>query len=210
MHIAHDGLIVAAHLRARHGKERIGTVHERRRRPEGHERIHVRRAVPERPEAADEKLLVDDHDDHRQQQLRQAHGDVVAVIKLRQRPAPHHVAHGKVHQHEQKAQRPEESAPQLRRLVVSQRVSAGGGACALLRALDRCAVARGLHRVDDGLVRRRALHPHGVGQQADRARRHARHVRHRLFHARRAGRAAHAGDMVLLQSGSSFAVRLIS
>ena len=36
-----------------------------------------------RLEAADEKLLVDDHDDYRQQQLRQAHGDVVAVIKLR-------------------------------------------------------------------------------------------------------------------------------
>ena len=209
-HVVHDGLLVAAHLRARHGEERIGTVHERRRRPESHERVHVRRAVPERLEAADEKLLVDDHDDDRQQQLRQAHGDVVAVIKLRQRPAPHHVAHGKVHQHEQKTQRPEESAPQLRRLVVGQRVGAGGGACALLRALDRRAVARGLHRVDDGLVGRRALHPHGVGQQADRARRHARHVRHRLFHARRAGRAAHAGDMVLLQSGSSFAVRLIS
>ena len=70
-------------------------------------------------EAADEELLVDDHDDDGQQQLRQAHGDVVAVIKRRQRPAPHHVAHGKIHQHEQKAQRPDQSLrSQLRRLVV--------------------------------------------------------------------------------------------
>ena len=174
-HVVHDGLLVAAHLRARHGKERIRAVHERRRRPERHERVHVRCTVPERLIAADEKLLVDDHDDHRQQQLRQAHGDMVAVIKLRQRPAPHHVAHGKIHQHEQKAQRPEKSAPQLRRLVVGERVRVRG-AGARLRALDRCAVARGLHRVDDGLIRCRALHPHGVGQQADRACRHARHI----------------------------------
>ena len=111
---------------------------------------------------------------------------------------------------EEPAPQPEEPAPQLRRLVVGERVGAGGGACALLRALDRCAVARGLHRVDDSLIGRRALHPHGVGQQADRARRHARYVRHRLFHARRAGRAAHAGDVILLQCRSSFAVRLIS
>ena len=202
MHIAHDGLRIAAHLRARHGKERIRAVDKRRRRAERHERVHVRHAVPERLVAADEKLLVDDHDDHRQQQLCQAHGNMVTVIKARQRPAPHHVPHGKIHQDEQKAQRPAEPAPQSRRLVVGERVAVGRGG--RLPALNGRAVARSLHRVDDRLIRRRALHAHGVRQQADRACRHARHVRHRLFHARRAGGTTHTGDIKLFQDRPSF------
>ena len=92
-HIAHDGFLVPAHLSAGHGKERIGAVNKRGAGAERDERIHIRCAVHESLEAADEELLIDDHDDHRQQQLRQPHRDMVAVIELRQRPAPHHVPH---------------------------------------------------------------------------------------------------------------------
>ena len=78
-------------------------------------------------EAADEKLLVDDHDDARQDQLDEAHGDVVAVEPVRQGPAPHHVAHGEVHQHQQETQRGDEAALELGSLVVGQCVEVGIG-----------------------------------------------------------------------------------
>ena len=92
-HVIHDRVHVAAHLRAGHRKQRIGTVRERRCRAEGDQRVHVRRAVPQALEAADEEFLVDDHDDDRQQQLRQTHGHMIVVVEARQRPAPHHVPH---------------------------------------------------------------------------------------------------------------------
>ena len=78
-------------------------------------------------EAVDEELLVDDHDDARQQQLDEAHSDVVAVEPVGQGPAPHHVAHGEVHQHQQEAQRGDEAALELRCLVVGQCIEVGAG-----------------------------------------------------------------------------------
>ena len=98
-------------------------------------------------EAADEELLVDDHNDDRQQQLRQPHCDMVADIELWQRPAPHHVPHREIHQDEQEAKRREKPALQHRRVMVGKRVLLGGAA--LLHALDGCAVARILHGLDD-------------------------------------------------------------
>ena len=56
--------------------------------------------MPEGLEAADEKALVDDHDDDREQKLRQAHRHVVIRVEARQRPAPHHVPHRNIHEHE--------------------------------------------------------------------------------------------------------------
>ena len=80
-HIAHDGLRVAAYLRARHGEKRVRAVNERRRSAERDEGIHVRRAMPQALETADEKFLIDYHHDGREQQLRQPHGDVIVRVK---------------------------------------------------------------------------------------------------------------------------------
>ena len=52
---------------------------------------------------------------------------MVAVKPVRQGPAPHHVAHGKVHQYQQKAQRSNQPPLELGRLVVGQRVQVGAG-----------------------------------------------------------------------------------
>ena len=151
-HVVHDGVHVAAHLRAGHREQCVGAVHECRRRAKGDQRVHIRRAVPQALEAADEKFLVDDHDDDRQQQLCQTHRHVVVIVEARQRPAPHHVPHREVHQYDQKSDRPDEPPLQRGRRMILERLFVLRHARGLLRhALFARAVARLLHRTDDGL-----------------------------------------------------------
>ena len=113
------------------------------------------------------------------------------------------VAHGEVHQHQQEAQRGDEAALELRCLVVSQCVEVGAGARSLTGRdiLRACAVACLLHRREDGGRGGCAFHAHGVCQKAHRAARDARHLLHGLFYPGRAGRAAHARDIVLFHCG---------
>ena len=167
-HAAHDGGLIPPDLGGSHGKQGIGAVAEGRRGPQGHQGVHIGSPVPQGLIAADEELLVDDHDDHRQQQLGQPHGHMVVVVKRRQGPAPHHVAHGKVHQHQQKAHGPDKPPPDTGRLVVLQLLLVGAGR-RLGRALFRRAVARRLHGGKDGGGLRRALYAHRIGQKAHRA-----------------------------------------
>ena len=187
---------------AGHGEEAVGTIDKGRRGAQGHQGIHIGGPVPQGPVARDKKLLIDDHDDGRQQQLHQPQGHGVALEKGRNRPAAHHMAHGEVHQHRQKAHRPQEPPLQHRRLPVLQDRGVGGSrllGCALFGR----AVARLLHGLDDGLGRGRALHAHGVGQQAHRTGRDPRHLTDGLLHPGAAGRAAHARDVVLLHGAPS-------
>ena len=204
-HIVHDQLAVAVHLGAGHGKQRVGAPHKACHGAQRHQRVHVGRAVDEALEAVDEELLVDDHHDARQQQLHKAHGDVVAVEPVRQGPAPHHVAHGEVHQHQQKAHRCDQAALELGRFMVGQGVQigigAGSGRCAA-RSLGAGTIACVLYGFDDVGTGSSALHAHGVGQQAHRAAGDARHLAHGLFHPGRAGRAAHAGNIELFRKNS--------
>ena len=184
-------------LRIGHGKQGVGAPHKACHRAHSHQRIHVGGAVHQPFEAIDEKFLVDHHHDARQQQLYQPHGNVVAVKPAGQRPAPHHVSHGKIHQYQQKAQRGDEPPFQLGRFVVSQRVQlcAGTGGCGGL--FGACTVTGLLHGTDNGGIFCCAFHAHGVGQQAYRTAGDARHALYGLFHPGRAGRAAHAGNIEL-------------
>ena len=212
VHAAHHARRVTAQLRVRHGEEGIGAVHKRCAGAERHQRVHVRRAVNQPFEAADKELLVDDHHGGGKQQLHQAHSDVIVSHERGKRPAPHHVAHGEVHQHDEEAERRDEPALERGRLVIGKRILAkGGGAAGGTRsALQRCAVAGVLNGLDDRLRARRALHAHGVGQQADRAGRHARHGGNRLFHPGAAGGAAHARDNILFQRNPSLLLKNVS
>ena len=193
----HDQFFVAVQLRIGHGKQGVGAPHKACHRAHSHQCIHVGGAVHQPFEAVDEKLLVDHHHDACQQQLHQTHGNVVAVKPAGQRPAPHHVPHGKVHQHQQKAQRGDEPPFQLGRFVVSQRVQlcAGAGGCGSL--FGACTVTGLLHGVDNGGILSGAFYAHGVGQQAYRTAGDARHALYGLFYPGRAGRAAHAGNVEL-------------
>ena len=198
----HDEGVVAIHLRTGHGEEGVGAPEEAGRGTKRHQRIHVGGAVEEALEAVDEELLVDDHHDARQQKLNEAHRDMVAIEPVGERPAPHHVPHGKVHQHRQEEKGGNEPLFQFGGLVVGQSVEVGagvwgGGGPARLGA---GAIACILHRLDDGGSTRGALHAHGVGEQAHRTARDAGHGVYGLFHPCRAGRAAHAGNVVLFHS----------
>ena len=62
MHITHDPCHVPAHLGAGHGKQGVYAVDQGCSRSQGYQRIHVGRPVDQALEAADEKLLVDYHD----------------------------------------------------------------------------------------------------------------------------------------------------
>ena len=103
-------------------------------------------------EAADEEFLVDDHDDDRSAASRaRPMATWLPARKRRQRPAPHHVAHGEVHQHDQKADRGDEAVLQLRRFMVLQRLEClGRPGGRRLRALALCAIARLRHGGDNG------------------------------------------------------------
>ena len=201
VHIGHHAGHVAVHLRPRHGKQRIHAPHKRGHGAERDKRVHIGRAPPEALEAADKEFLIDHHDDARKQQLHQTHGDVVAVKPLRQRPIPHHMPHGEVHQHQQEDHGGDQPLFQLRRFVVGQRVLCGARGLRF-RTLARCAVARVLHRADDRLRRGRSLHAHRIGQQAHRAGGDARHLGNRLFHTGAARRAAHARYIILFHIAS--------
>ena len=102
-HIVHDSSVISCYLRSGHFKQRKGAVQKGRGRTECHQRIHIRCAVPQTFKSGDEKLLIDHHNDHRQQKLGQPHRHMVIVVKMRKRPAPHHMSHGKVHENDQKS-----------------------------------------------------------------------------------------------------------
>ena len=103
MHVGHDSCIIPVYLCIGHGKQGIGTVAESGGGAKGYQSIHVWRFMPQAFVAADEKFLVDDHDDDGEQHLGQSHGDVVVCIKSRQRPVPHHMSHGEIHKNDEKA-----------------------------------------------------------------------------------------------------------
>ena len=108
MHIGHHGIHIALDLCVRHGEQGEGAITKGCRSAQRNQCVHVGRTVPQTLEPADKKLLIDDHNDHRQQQLQKPHCHMVAVEKRGQRPAPHHVPHGNVHQYDPEAQRSEE------------------------------------------------------------------------------------------------------
>ncbi len=138
-HVVHYKLRVAVYLCAGHGEQCVDAPYKGCHGAKGYQGVHVRGAVPQALEAADEEFLVDDHDDSGKQQLDQSHGYVIAVKPCGQRPAPHHMSHGEVHQDQKKAYGCDEALLQDRGFVVFQGfLCVGDGflltGCALLAA----------------------------------------------------------------------------
>ena len=128
----HDVHLVHRVAVGRHLKERVGAPDEGGAGAEGDQGVHVRRPVREALEAGDEELLVDDHDYNSQIELDKRLGHVVRRQEIRQRPAPHHGAHGEIHEHYEEADGRDQAALEHRRLVVLQggfRLGHGAGRC---------------------------------------------------------------------------------
>ena len=104
VHPRHGRFRAAVHLRIGHHEKRINAPQKRSRSTQRNERIHIGRTMHNALKAGDEELFVDDHDDDRQQKLDKPHSDMVPLQPSRYRPAPHMRAHGKIHEHEKKAE----------------------------------------------------------------------------------------------------------
>ena len=105
-----------------HGEQRTHAVYERSAGTERNKRIHIRRAVYQTFDAGNEKLLVDDHHSGCKEHLNKPHRNVVALEERGERPAPHHMSHGKVHQYQQECGGGDQPADQFRRFGICERV----------------------------------------------------------------------------------------
>ena len=178
------------------------------------QRVHVRRALPERPEADDIVLAVDIDDGDEQQKLRERerHRVFHAEEARGQRPT-HHVAHRKIEKRDREEQREREA---LFHALVSLLCGSGAARFRRLRGrraaglcVQRRAVARFFDCGDDLRGRKPGFvifDDHAVFQQVDCDLLRARLLGDGLFHAAGAGGAAHAGHVVgfLFQFDSSF------
>ena len=146
---------------------------------------------------ADKKPLVDDHNQARQQQLVKADCQRIFRQNSRNRPTPHEMAHGYIHQRQKQTQRSNQPACELRRFMILQRLPGGGLVLPRSAVFRRCAISGGSDRIANILRchRRTKGNVHRIRQQADRYFMNARHCRHRFFHMRAACGACHAGDI---------------
>ena len=180
----HGGMVSVHHL-----EKLAGTVEKSRRRAHGHQGVHVGGPFQQTAEAVDKEFLVHHHHQAGQQKLVQAGGSGV-FQKVRDRPAPHGMPHGHIHEGEQEDHTHNEpqTDPFPLPCVILGRGSRFG-------FLDRgCPVTCLLNGLADGLRcgGGREFHPHGVGQQAHRHGLHPGQGRNHLLHPGRAGGAAHA------------------
>ena len=117
-HVIHDSGGITIHLCTCHGEECINTPYKRCHGAECNECIHVWGTMPQTLKSTDKEFLVDDHDDAGEQKLDKTHCNVVVIKPCRQRPSPHHVAHGEVHQYKQKSDRSDQTTFENRCLVI--------------------------------------------------------------------------------------------
>ena len=125
VHQGHDLFRIPFHLCIGHGKDRVSAVHKGCHGTKGNQRVHIRSSVPEASESADEKLLINDHNNRSQNHLQKAVRDMIPLQKRGNRPVPHHMSHGKIHQDKQKSQRREQTPLQHRCLTVFQHLFRG-------------------------------------------------------------------------------------
>ena len=197
----------------------VDAVHDGGAGAQCDQRIHVRRALPQRLEADNIVLAVDIDDGQQQQKLRECerHRIFHAEEARGQRPA-HHVAHREIEQRDGEDEREGETL-----FHVAVRLLCGAGAAGLgsLRGggaaglcMQRRTVARLFDRGDDLLGRKLGFvvfDDHAVFQQVDRDLLRAGLLGDGLFHAAGAGGAAHAGHVIgfLFQFDSSFGANTI-
>ena len=160
-------------------------VNKRYRRAHRDEGVHVGHQLDQRAHAADEKLIVDEQDDERQSRL-----EAVIPPAVRYGDAPH-MPHGEVHFGQQQDERQEKPHAERQPLLFFD-----GDLPEVVRA-----VAERRDGAFDAPVRELfviKLDLHALPHQGDRAILHAVQFFHRTLDARRACRARHTCDRILL------------
>ena len=122
-----------------------------------------------------------------------------------QRPVPHHMPHGEIHQYDKKTDGCDQTPLQNRSLMIRQSFLGGRGrrGCFVRRSFYGSAIARLFHSGDDLLGRSGSLHAHGVGQKADGTGSNSRNMGNGFFHPGAAGCAAHPGYCILFHKNPS-------
>ena len=149
--------------------------------------------------AVDKKFLVDYHYNSCKKKLQNPYCNVIICKKWGHRPAPHHMAHGKIHEDNEKACGTEQPFFQYGSFMVSQHIFVFRcpGRSMIRYALFRCAVSCLLYRGYDSLWICVSFYAHGICQKAHGTGSNAGDVIHGFFHPGAAGRAAHAGYGIL-------------
>ena len=200
MHIGHNRFHISLNLSLGHCKQGIGTIDKRSSRPQSYQGIHIRCSVNQACKTADEKLLIDHHNNDRQQKLNQPHGHMIIFKKSRQRPAPHHMPHRKIHQYNKKSQGSKQSLFHNRRLPVDQSLRFVSYRHTLCRMFPffRCTISCILHSINDCLRRGRPFHTHRIRQQTDRTGCNSGNLQNCLLHPAAAGRTGHSRNCILI------------
>ena len=120
LHIAHDCIRVPFYLSICHHKQGIGAPGKGGTGAQCYQSIHIGRTVEQTLKATDKEFLVDDHDRNGKQELYQSHCDVISFKEFRQRPSPHHMAHGEIHERNQKKNGAQQTAFHDRCFLVFQ------------------------------------------------------------------------------------------
>ena len=124
MHILGNGSRISVKLRSGHCKKLKCAVSESRARSERNKCIHIRRTVNYTFESVHEKMLIYDHDRDGQKKLRKSHRHMIFLKEPRERPIPHHVSHGEVHEHRKERKRCDKSFPESGRFAVLESIGA--------------------------------------------------------------------------------------
>ena len=119
-HVIHNCCRISVHLCPYHCKKYINTPQKGCHGTKCYKGIHIWCTMPQTLKAADKKFLVNDHYDSGEKKLHQSHGNMIIIKPCRKRPAPHHMSHGKIHQHKQKAYRCDQPSFQCRCFMVFQ------------------------------------------------------------------------------------------
>ena len=186
-----------------HDKQLRGTVTCGCRGTHRHQRVHIGRAVKQRPETVLIIFSIQIHDRKRQEKLgkREHHYIFLSQQNPRQRPSKH-VSHGHIHQNKQERDRPCQTVLHLPRFVRGLFLKLILLLCLVfLSSAHGSSISCLLHGVYDFIRVRSPLlvfHFHGILEQIDLDTVYARHFADCFFYMGAAGTAAHAGHIKLL------------
>ena len=124
-----------------------------------------------------------------------------------QRPVPHHMPHGEIHQYDKKTDGCDQAPLQNRSLMIRRASSAAAEEedVSFAAPFNGSAIARLFHSGDDLLGRSGSLHAHGVGQKADGTGSNSRNMGNGFFH-----RALQAAQLIPVTVYCSIKIPLIS
>ena len=195
---------IAVHQHTAHSEQDNRAVPERRRRAQRYQRIHVRRTVQKAPRTAHEKSLIDEQDRPRQEQFQHAQRQRIPCQRCKQRPSPHHMSHGYIHQGQEKGNRCDQARTKAPDLSPVRRHVLCRTRMRFRIVLRVGTVSCRLHRMHDLRTAHLALNAHIPGEQIHRAALNAIEPADRLFYARRACCTAHAGHLIFFPAHSRF------